>query len=147
MKGITICAGMLPVLKDIVEELLLGVYQGAVLYRSFCGVNFPCRTVCFDSSTKWDGVSFRPISNREYFQMAGRAGRRGIDEVGYVFTIADLTYFDPSQFPSMKENEIEPLKSQFSLTYNSIVNLVKNYDEKTIHRILGQNFATYQAYA
>ena len=79
--------------------------------------------------------------------MAGRAGRRGIDEVGYVFTIADLTYFDPSQFPSMKENEIEPLKSQFSLTYNSIVNLVKNYDEKTIHRILGQNFATYQAYA
>lgn len=150
MKGIAYHhAGMLPGLKDIVEEL----FTRRLIKVLYCtetfavGLNFPCRTVCFDSSTKWDGVSFRPISNREYFQMAGRAGRRGIDEVGYVFTIADLTYFDPTQFPSMKENEIEPLKSQFSLTYNSVVNLIKNYDEKTIHRILGQNFATYQAYA
>ena len=111
------------------------------------GLNFPCRTVCFDSSTKWDGVSFRPLTNREYFQMAGRAGRRGIDTVGYVFTIADLSYFDPTQFPSMNENEIEPLQSQFSLTYNSVVNLIRNYDQETIYRILGQNFATYQAFA
>ena len=110
MKGIAYHhAGMLPGLKDIVEEL----FTRRLIKVLYCtetfavGLNFPCRTVCFDSSTKWDGVSFRPISNREYFQMAGRAGRRGIDEVGYVFTIADLTYFDPTQFPSMKENEIE----------------------------------------
>jgi len=142
-------AGMLPVLKDVVEELFTHRLI-SVLYctETFAvGLNFPCRTVCFDSSTKWDGVSFRPISNREYFQMAGRAGRRGIDEEGSVFTIVDLNYFDPSQFPSMKETEIEPLKSQFSLTYNSILNLVKNYSEQDIHRILGQNFATYQASA
>ena len=140
-------AGMLPVLKDIVEELFTHRLI-SVLYctETFAvGLNFPCKTVCFDSSTKWDGVSFRPISNREYFQMAGRAGRRGIDEEGFVFTIVDLNYFDISQFPSMKEDEVEPLKSQFALTYNSILNLVKNYNEQDIHRILGQNFATYQA--
>ena len=142
-------AGMLPVLKDIVEELFTHRLI-SVLYctETFAvGLNFPCKTVCFDSSTKWDGVSFRPISNREYFQMAGRAGRRGIDTEGFVFTIVDLSYFDPSQFPSMKEHEIEPLQSQFALTYNSILNLIKNYEEEDIHRILGQNFATYQASA
>lgn len=142
-------AGMLPVLKDIVEELFTHKLI-SVLYctETFAvGLNFPCKTVCFDSSTKWDGISFRPISNREYFQMAGRAGRRGIDDEGFVFTIVDLGWFDPSQFPSMNENEIEPLKSQFALTYNSILNLIKNYDKKDIYRILGQNFATYQASA
>ncbi|HHY15943.1 MAG TPA: DEAD/DEAH box helicase [Firmicutes bacterium] len=140
-------AGMLPVLKDVVEELFTHRLI-SVLYctETFAvGLNFPCKTVCFDSSTKWDGVSFRAISNREYFQMAGRAGRRGIDEVGYVFTIVDLAWFDPREYPSMKENEVEPLQSQFALTYNSILNLVRNYNEEDIHRILGQNFATYQA--
>ncbi len=140
-------AGMLPVLKDVVEELFTHRLI-SVLYctETFAvGLNFPCKTVCFDSSTKWDGVSFRAISNREYFQMAGRAGRRGIDEVGYVFTIVDLSWFDPREYPSMKENEVEPLQSQFALTYNSILNLVRNYNEEDIHRILGQNFATYQA--
>lgn len=142
-------AGMLPVLKDIVEELFTQRLI-SVLYctETFAvGLNFPCRTVCFDSSTKWDGNSFRPLTNREYFQMAGRAGRRGIDEEGFVFTVVDLNYFDPGQFPSMREEEVEPLQSQFSLTYNSILNLVKNYSEEDIHRILGQNFATYQASA
>lgn len=142
-------AGMLPVLKDIVEELFTRRLI-AVLYctETFAvGLNFPCKTVCFDSSTKWDGTTFRPISNREYFQMAGRAGRRGIDQEGYAFMLVDLNYFDPSQFPSRKEDEVEPLQSQFSLTYNSILNLVKNYTEEEIYRILGQNFATYQASA
>lgn len=140
-------AGMLPVLKDVVEEL----FTKRLIYVLYCtetfavGLNFPCKTVCFDSSTKWDGVSFRAISNREYFQMAGRAGRRGIDDVGYVFTVVDLSWFDPREYPSMKENEVEPLQSQFALTYNSILNLVRNYNEEDIHRILGQNFATYQA--
>jgi len=64
--------------------------------------------------------------------MAGRAGRRGIDEEGFAFMVVDLNYFDPSQFPSMKEDEVEPLQSQFSLTYNSILNLVKNYSEEEI---------------
>ena len=45
----------------------------------------------------------------------------------------------------MKESQIEPLQSQFALTYNSILNLIKNYDDEQIFRILGQNFATYQA--
>lgn len=140
-------AGMLPALKDVVEEL----FTHRLIKVLYCtetfavGLNFPCRTVCFDSSTKWDGQSFRTISNREYYQMAGRAGRRGIDTEGFVFTVVDFQYFDLQELPSMKESEIEPLQSQFNLTYNSVLNLIKNYDEQHIYRILGQNFATYQA--
>lgn len=140
-------AGMLPALKDVVEEL----FTHRLIKVLYCtetfavGLNFPCKTVCFDSSTKWDGQAFRPLTNREYFQMAGRAGRRGIDTEGFVFTQIDINYFEPQELPSMKEAQIEPLKSQFSLTYNSILNLLKNYDDEQIFRILGQNFATYQA--
>ncbi|NLY11631.1 MAG: DEAD/DEAH box helicase [Firmicutes bacterium] len=140
-------AGMLPVLKDLVEEL----FDKRLLSVLYCtetfavGLNFPCRTVCFESSTKWDGFNFRPVSNREYFQMAGRAGRRGIDEQGFVFTLIDINYFEPHEFPSMREGDIEPLKSQFALTYNSILNLINNYSDQDIYRILGMNFATYQA--
>ena len=140
-------AGMLPALKDVIEELFTNRLV-KVLYctETFAvGLNFPCRTVCFDSSTKWDGQSFRAITNREYFQMAGRAGRRGIDTEGFVFTLIDLNYFDFQDLPSMKESQIEPLQSQFALTYNSILNLIGNYDDEQIFRILGQNFATYQA--
>ncbi len=140
-------AGMLPALKDVIEEL----FTKRLIKVLYCtetfavGLNFPCRTVCFDSSTKWDGQSFRAITNREYFQMSGRAGRRGIDTEGYVFTLIDLNYFSFQDLPTMKESEIEPLHSQFSLSYNSILNLIKNYNDQQIFRILGQNFATYQA--
>lgn len=140
-------AGMLPALKDIVEEL----FTRRLIKVLYCtetfavGLNFPCRSVCFDGTTKWDGTTFRAITNREYFQMAGRAGRRGIDPEGFVFTLVDLKYFDPQDYPSMKESQIEPLQSRFALTYNSILNLIKNYDDEQIYRILGQNFATYQA--
>ena len=140
-------AGMLPALKDVVEEL----FTHRLIKVLYCtetfavGLNFPCKSVCFDSYTKWDGQSFRTITNREYFQMAGRAGRRGIDTEGYVFTLVDLNYLDLQELPTMKESQIEPLQSQFSLTYNSILNLVNKYEDQQIYRILGQNFATYQA--
>ncbi len=139
-------AGLLPVAKDIVEEL----FEQKLIYVLYCtetfavGLNFPCKTVCFDSTTKWDGVNFRSLSNREYFQIAGRAGRRGIDEQGYVITLADLNHYIPEQAPSMREDDVEPLQSRFSLSYNTVLNLVHNYHQEEIEDILHKNFATYQ---
>ena len=48
------------------------------------GVNAPARTVVFHSTRKHDGQDFRPLLPGEYTQMAGRAGRRGLDPVGTV---------------------------------------------------------------
>lgn len=139
-------AGLLPVAKDIVEEL----FERKLIYVLYCtetfavGLNFPCRTVCFDALTKWDGYNFRPLSNREYFQIAGRAGRRGIDREGCVIAMVDMKSFNPDDFPTRRENEVEPLQSRFSLTYNSVLNLTANYAEEEIADILVLNFATYQ---
>jgi superfamily II RNA helicase len=140
-------AGMLPILKDIVEEL----FETRKLKLLYCtetfavGLNFPCKTVCFDSVSKWDGVVFRPLKNREYFQMAGRAGRRGMDERGYVFSIVNFNYFSPKDMPSFKEEDVEPLKSKFFLSYNSVLNMVKRYTQEEIISILSKNFASFQA--
>lgn len=139
-------AGLLPVVKDVVEEL----FERRLIKVLYCtetfavGLNFPCRTVCFDSLTKWDGSRFRSLTNREYFQMAGRAGRRGIDEKGYVFSAIDFNFFSPRDFPSMREDEVEPVESRFTLSYNTVLNLVKNYTREEIESILRRNFASFQ---
>ncbi len=140
-------AGLLPLVKDIVEEL----FESRLLYVLYCtetfavGLNFPCKTVAFDGLTKWDGEQFRPLTNREYFQMAGRAGRRGIDPVGYVYAVIDLNFFNPDGFPSLREEDVEPLRSRFTLTYNTVLNLVAHYEDSEIEEILAKNFATFQA--
>lgn len=48
------------------------------------GVNMPARTVVFDCIKKFDGCEVRPMLPAEYIQMAGRAGRRGLDKTGTV---------------------------------------------------------------
>lgn len=140
-------AGLLPGLKEIVETLFgMGLVKVMFATETFAvGINYPVRSVCFDSPAKYDGVTFRPMTNLEYFQMAGRAGRRGIDTRGYVYILADLRSLRPNEFPSIKQDEIEELKSRFNLSYNSVLNLNRNHNETEIGQILNLNFATYQA--
>ena len=52
------------------------------------GVNMPARTVVFDTIRKHDGTNFRNLLPGEYIQMAGRAGRRGLDTTGTVIILA-----------------------------------------------------------
>ncbi|HBR33384.1 MAG TPA: helicase [Firmicutes bacterium] len=140
-------AGLLPALKELVE-ILFGMNLVKVMYATetfAVGINYPVRSVCFDAPTKWDGISFRPLTTLEYFQMAGRAGRRGIDERGFVYILADLDRYRKEEFPSTDPAEIEELISRFNLSYNSVLNLYKNHQRPQISVILNQNFATYQA--
>jgi len=140
-------AGMLPIVKDVVEELLAHRLI-KVLYctETFAvGINMPVRTVCFDSNEKYDGKEFRVMTNQEYFQMAGRAGRRGIDTEGFVFSVADINYLEPEKMVKPEESRLEDLRSQFNLGYNSVVNLISNHQtEEEIVNVLQNNFAFYQ---
>jgi superfamily II RNA helicase len=140
-------AGLLPALKEIVETLF-GENLIRVMYATetfAVGINYPVRSVCFDAPTKWDGVTFRPMTTLEYFQMAGRAGRRGIDEKGFVYILANLDRYRLEEFPSTNPDDVEELTSRFNLSYNSILNLFHNYKRGEILVILNRNFATYQA--
>lgn len=140
-------AGMLPIVKDVVEDLLTRKLI-KVLYctETFAvGINMPVRTVCFDSNEKFDGKDFRLMSRQEYFQMAGRAGRRGIDKQGFVFSLADLNFLETDKMVKPEEGNLEDLKSQFNLGYNSVVNLIANHhSEEEIESVLRNNFAYYQ---
>jgi len=83
-------AGLLPKYRLLVEKLA----QGGLL-KIICGtdtlgvgVNVPIRTVLFTQLCKYDGTSVRILSNREFAQIAGRAGRRGYDDEGTVWVQA-----------------------------------------------------------
>jgi superfamily II RNA helicase len=140
-------AGLLPACKELVEELferrLIKILYATETFA--VGVNFPVRTVCFDSYTKFDGRGFRPLTVGEYFQMAGRAGRRGIDEQGFVFTMVDLNFYQPGELGDRTEDNVEPLWSQFDLTYNSVLNLTARYKTAAqIREVLQRNLLVYQ---
>ena len=57
------------------------------------GVNLPIRRVVFMDLIKFDGEEKRYINSQEVKQIAGRAGRKGIYDVGYVCTARENPYF------------------------------------------------------
>ena len=138
-------AGLLPSQKVVVEELFLERLL-KVLYctETFSvGINYPVKAVCFDSLNKYDGRNFRPLANHEFFQMSGRAGRRGIDEKGYSFAIVDLSYMEKSPPPKFQLNRLEPLTSQFRLTYNTVLNLTATLNREQIETYFQKSFAAF----
>lgn len=139
-------AGLLPPLKRLVEEL----YERRLVKLLFAtetfavGINYPVRTVCFESPTKYDGHEFRRLKASEYFQMAGRAGRRGIDEKGTAITLVDAYFHDLDDVPSFSEDSVEDLQGNFSLSMNTVLNLASQYDDDEILDIFQKGFDSYR---
>ncbi|MDO8480615.1 MAG: DEAD/DEAH box helicase, partial [Nanoarchaeota archaeon] len=136
-------AGLLPNLKEVVERLFeKGLISVLYATDTFAvGVNMPAKAVCFDALEKFDGVMFRYLSSKEYFQCAGRAGRRGIDTEGNVYAIVDRKYTDLNKIARLTSKDTEPIISQFRLSYNTVLNLCKNHpSEEEIDIILRSNF-------
>lgn len=137
-------AGLAPTLKELIEVL----YEKRLIYVLFCtetfavGVNFPAASTVFDSCRKWDGWRFRPLINREFFQMAGRAGRRGYDETGHVFVRVDNRY--PEQTGFYDERDVEPVKSRLIISPNTVLSLLNWKTDEEINQFLEKNLAVYQ---
>ena len=92
-------AGLLPAFKQVVEELFQeGLVKVVFATETLAlGINMPARTVVFDSLRKFDGVSFDYMKSRDYMQMAGRAGRQGIDDDEHVLPRLDPRFQDVSR--------------------------------------------------
>ncbi|WKY08648.1 hypothetical protein Q1695_007852 [Nippostrongylus brasiliensis] len=121
-------SGILPILKEVVELLFQKGYV-KVLFATetfAMGVNMPARTVVFDSIQKHDGMEMRMLNAAEYIQMAGRAGRRGLDTTGTVIVLCKQPKLvEPGQLQMIMMGKAAPLVSQFRVTYSMLLNLLR----------------------
>ena len=119
-------SGLLPILKEVIEILFQeGLIKVLFATETFSiGLNMPAKTVVFTSLRKFDGKEQRWISPSEFVQMAGRAGRRGLDDRGIVILMIDEK-MEPQVARNIVKGEQDRLNSAFYLGYNMILNLIR----------------------
>lgn len=119
-------SGLLPILKETIEILFQeGLIKVLFATETFSiGLNMPAKTVVFTQVKKFDGVSRRPLTSSEYIQMAGRAGRRGLDERGIVIMMID-DKLEPETAKEIVVGQQDRLNSAFHLGYNMVLNLLR----------------------
>ncbi|MDD5583850.1 MAG: DEAD/DEAH box helicase, partial [Candidatus Omnitrophica bacterium] len=141
-------AGLLPTLKEIIEQLFTtGLIKLIFTTETFAlGINMPAKTVVFDTVSKFYGHYYAYLKVRDLYQMAGRAGRRGIDTEGYVIIKANPTACDAQCLENMIYGQYEPITSQLNSCYATIINLYKIMGEK-IYDIYPRSFHFHQARA
>ncbi len=139
-------AGMLPIHKEIVERLFTsGLLKLLFTTETFAlGINMPARTVVFDLLRKFDGVQMDYMRARDYLQMAGRAGRQGIDDSGLVIAILEDEDLYEAPLSRYHSGKVEPITSRFKLSYSTILNL---YDRMGMQLLdaYDKSFAAFQA--
>jgi len=138
-KGIAIHhAGILKEFREMIEMLFGKKYIKVLLAtETFAmGINMPAKASVFTSIQKFDGKSFRTILPWEYIQMAGRAGRRGIDDKGLVLILLNLCNRDPlssSEMCHMLTGDPQSMESRFVIHSNLLLRLISvgNMDFKS----------------
>lgn len=124
-------AGMLPTLKEVIERLFTSRLLKVIFTtETFAlGINMPSRSVIFDEVRKFYGTYVRNLKTRDFYQMAGRAGRRGIDAEGFVYTRVNLGRTKIDEVKNIIYGKPEDVKSQFNASYATILNLYEKYNE------------------
>jgi superfamily II RNA helicase len=139
-------AGVLPAWKELIEDL----FQQGLIKVVFAtetlaaGINMPARTTVISALSKRTERGHRPLMGSEFLQMAGRAGRRGLDVQGYVVTVQ-------SRFEGVREAgqlataPADPLVSQFTPSYGMVLNLLQRYDLAKAKELVERSFGRYLA--
>ncbi len=135
-------AGLLPSIKEAIELLFAdGLLKVLFTTETFAvGLNLPARAVVFHSLEKFDGMNFRYLNSKEYFQLAGRAGRRGIDTEGFAVGIIDRRHADFERIARFTAADTEPIVSRFQMSYNTALHLVSQHTPEEVEIILKSNF-------
>ncbi len=139
-------AGLVPPMKEAVEEgfssgLLKVVFATETLAL---GINMPARSVVIEKLSKFTGEHHEFLTPGEYTQLAGRAGRRGIDEVGYAVVLWD-PFVPFEQVAGLASRRTYALTSSFHPTYNMAANLVQRYPPQQARHLLNLSFAQFHA--
>ena len=138
-------AGLVPPFKEAVEACFeAGLVKAVFATETLAlGINMPARTVVIEKLSKWTGEKHEFLTPGEYTQLTGRAGRRGIDEVGHAVVLwSPFVPFD--QVAGLASTRTYALTSSFRPTYNMAVNLVRRYTPEAAHHLLNLSFAQYR---
>ncbi len=139
-------AGMVPPFKEVVEACFAeGLVKVVFATETLAvGINMPARSVVIEKLTKFTGDHHETLSPGQYTQLTGRAGRRGIDELGTAVVLwSPFVPFD--QVAELALSRTFHLRSAFRPTYNMAANLVRTYDATTARQLLTLSFAQFQA--
>ena len=139
-------AGMLPLLKTVIEKLFSrGLIKVVFATETLAlGINMPARSVVLEKLVKFNGVEHADLTPGEYTQLTGRAGRRGIDTEGHAVVLAGPR-FDAQAVASLASRRTYPLRSAFRPTPNMTVNLLDRFDLARARETLETSFAQFQA--
>lgn len=148
-------AGLLPTLKEVVEILFASrLIQVIVTTETFAlGVNMPARSVVLDTLLKRSNGPRTVMRVRELAQMAGRAGRRGMDEEGFVYLRVNPWEVSFSDVTRLVQGKPETVSSRFSLTYATLLHLYQTqgshllaFYQKTLHAFQAPKAAQREAF-
>ena len=139
-------AGMLPLLKSVVERLFArGLLKVVFATETLAlGINMPARTVVLEKLVKFNGVEHADLTPGEFTQLTGRAGRRGIDTEGHAVVVGGPR-FDAPAVAALASKRTYPLRSAFRPTPNMAVNLLDRFDLARARETLETSFAQFQA--
>ena len=123
-------SGIIPTLKEIVEILFgKGLIKVLFATETFAvGINMPTKTAVFVGLKKYDEQrqGMRMLNTAEYLQMAGRAGRRGLDTMGTVIYLPDRDPVEPSEMRAMMCGGKAPVESRMEFGYDFILKTIQS---------------------
>lgn len=139
-------AGLLPAFKILVERL----FQKGLIKMVFAtetlaaGINMPARTTVISSISKRTDEGHRMLSANEFLQMSGRAGRRGMDEIGYV-VIVGTPFQSPQEVATLAKSPANPLESKFSPCYSMVLNLLQRFSLDEAKELILKTFGYFSS--
>lgn len=137
-------SGHLPTWKVVVETLMAKGLLNAMFATSTvaAGVNFPARSVVILNSDRFNGVDFLPLSPSEFQQMAGRAGRRGKDNIGFAMILPGK-FMDIPYLARLVHAPPLDVDSQIKINFSMVLNLLLSHTPDQIKTLLEKSFASY----
>lgn len=137
-------AGLLPAMKLLVESL----FQQGLLKVVFAtetlaaGINMPARSTVITSISKRSDEGHRLLTASEFLQMSGRAGRRGMDEIGYVVVVSTPQH-SAQEAAILASSPADALNSQFTPTYGMVLNLLQRYSLDESQYLVQKSFGQF----
>lgn len=139
-------AGLLPGWKVLVEKL----FQKGLIKVVFAtetlaaGINMPARSTVISSISKRTDSGHRTLTASEFLQMSGRAGRRGMDEVGYV-TVVGTQFQSPEEVAELVLSDANPLESRFAPSYSMVLNLLQRFTLEEAKELILKSFGYFSS--